>query len=161
MIYRAEGVCSVSDIREESFGTIGGKEKYYILSPVNDEKSTLFVPLNNERLCGMMRKLLSAEDICALCKELYDERLDWIPENRARNAAFRDILAIGDRRELIVLVNTVCERMESGKITGTDENTLRRATKMLYDEFKVTSDIASESNVIPLLRGELTLNAKI
>ena len=44
VIYRAEGFWKISDIRTESFGAIGGQEKYYILSPVNDEKSTVFVP---------------------------------------------------------------------------------------------------------------------
>lgn len=165
VIYRSEGVCVVSDIREESFGTIGEKEKYYILMPVNDEKSTLFVPLNNEKLCSMIRVLLSADEIMSLCDELRDTRFEWIEDNRSRNTYFKDLLSVGDRRDVIVIVNTICDRIKqmnnSGKkVTGTDENTLYRAVKMLYDEFKVTTDISSEADIIPLLCGELKLAEK-
>ena len=66
VVYRAEGVCRISDIKAESFGVIGSKENYYILTPLNDEKSTVFVPVANETLVGMMRPLLSAEEITAL-----------------------------------------------------------------------------------------------
>ena len=165
VIYRAEGVCKISDIRTESFGAIGGQEKYYILSPVNDEKSTVFVPLGNDVLLGMMRPLMSAEEICQLAEELRDRRLEWIPESRARNTMFRELLAVGDRRELIVLVNTVVEHMEAtvaaGKKPGsTDENALRRARRLLYEEFSATTDIGGEEDVVPLLRGELTVRNK-
>ena len=100
-----------------------------------------------------------------MVEELKEERMEWIPESRARNAAFRDILSAGDRRELIVLVNTVRERMEQHtamgkKPTGTDENAVRRAKKMLFEEFAITTDIADEEAVLSLLRGELTLGPK-
>ena len=66
VMYRAEGVCKISDIRDESFGAIGGQEKYYILSPLNDDKSTVYVPMGNDALLGMMRPLMSAEEICRM-----------------------------------------------------------------------------------------------
>ncbi len=162
VVYRAEGVCIVSDIREESFGAIGGKEKYYILTPMADKKSTVFVPVNNETLCAMMRKLLSAEEICELCASLRNERMEWIAESRARNTRFKEIMATGDRRELIILLNTVHEQISrtvaSGKRpTGTDENALRRAKQMLYDEFSFTLELRSEDDVVSLVLGELSI----
>ena len=165
VVYRSEGVCTVSDIREESFGAIGGKEKYYILTPVREERSTLFVPVNNERLCGMMRKILTAKEINALCEALRNERMEWIEENRARNGEHRNILSDGDREKLIVLVNTIVARTEEmasvgKKITGGDEGSLRRAITMLYAEFSETTDISSEDDIIPLLRAEIFLNDK-
>lgn len=165
VIYRAEGVCVISDIREESFGAIGEKNSYYILSPIGDKTSTLFVPVDNERLCSMIRRLLSPEEIMELAGELRDERLQWIPDSRARNLRYRDILSIGDRRELIVLINTVVAIMKEGKnsdkrLTGTDENALRRAKRMLYDEFTATSEIRTEDDVIRILAGELTVQPK-
>ncbi len=165
VVYRAEGVCVISDIREESFGAIGTKNKYYILSPVSDDRSTVFVPMDNECLCSMMRKLLSAEEIHSLAEALMAQRMDWISDNRARNARFREILSLGDRSELIVLVNTLQEHTdrllsENKKPTGMDENTLRRAKRMLFDEFSVTTDLASEDDIVSLLRGEMILKDK-
>ncbi len=165
VVYRAEGVCRISDIRVESFGAIGAKENYYILTPVNDEKSTVFVPVANELLVGMMRPLLSVEEVCRLTEELRDCRMDWIEEGRARNARFREILALGDRKELIVLANTVSEHMDEmiarrKKPNATDENALKRAKKLLFEEFSATTDLASAEDVLPLLRGELTVARK-
>ena len=165
VIYRSEGVCVISDIRSESFGMIGKEEYYYILTPVNDGKSTVFVPLANEKLVGFMRRLLTAEEISAMLEELRDQRMEWIPDSRARNNAFKEIILRGDRRELIVLVNTVSEKLdqiaESGRKAGsTDLNAIHRAEKMLYEEFSATTDIASMDKIIPLLRGEITLLAR-
>ncbi len=165
VIYRAEGVCVISDIRRESFGTIGEKTNYYILIPLNDEKSTVFVPTDNEALVKMMRPLLSVNEILQMAEELRHERLQWIPESRARNIQYREILSVGDRRELIVLANSVWEYMESVIANGkkpntTEENALKRATKLLFEEFSVTAEIASEEDILPVLRGEMTLLPK-
>ena len=165
VVYRAEGVCVISDIREESFGAIGSKENYYILSPVNDPKSTVYVPVNNERLCSMMRKLLSADEIMELCASVKSERMEWLPDSRGRNNLYREILSIGDRQALIILINTVNEYMnecvaKGKRPTGADENAIRRAKKMLFDEFSQTTNIASEEDIIPLLNGDITISNK-
>lgn len=165
VIYRSEGVCVISDIRSESFGMIGKEEQYYILTPVNDGKSTVFVPLANEKLVGFMRRLMSAEEINAMLGELRDERMEWITDSRARNNAFKEILLRGDRRELIVLVNTVSEKLDqiadSGRKAGsTDLNALHKAERMLYEEFSATTDVASMDKIIPLLRGQISLSPR-
>lgn len=165
VVYRSEGVCVVSDIRSESFGMIGREEDYYILTPVSDNKSTVFVPVNNEKLVAYMRALMSAEEITEMISELREQRMDWIAESRARNAAFKEVLALGDRRQLIIMLNTLAEKTEEIKAAGKkistgDLNVLRRAEKLLYDEFSATTDIACAKDIIRLLRGELTLNDK-
>lgn len=163
--YRAEGVCVISDIREERFGALGQVTKYYILSPVGDEKSTVFVPLDNEGLVSMMRPLLSAEQIMAAVSELREERMEWIEESRLRNMRFREIFSEGDRRHIIVLLNTVVEHSEMLRAAGrkvgtTDENAQYRAQSVLFEEFSMTTDLASLDEVLPLLRGEITLKDK-
>ena len=163
--YRAEGVCVISDIREERFGALGNVTKYYILSPKGDEKSTVFVPMDNEGLVSMMRPLLSATEIMEMVDELRDERIEWIEESRMRNIRFREIFSDGDRRLLIVLLNTVAEHSEMlramGKKVGSiDENAQYRAQMMLFEEFSMTTDLGSVEEVLPLLRGERTLASK-
>ena len=165
VIYRSEGVCVVTDIRIENFGTIGKEEQYYILTPINDGKSTVFVPLANERLVSFMRPLMSADEINAMADGLRDERMEWLPDSRGRNNAFRDVLSRGDRRELCVLVNTVNERLEQiavqGKKAGSTElSALSKAEKMLYEEFRVTTDISSIEQISLLLKGEILLGVR-
>ncbi|MBE6667349.1 MAG: hypothetical protein E7607_03455 [Ruminococcaceae bacterium] len=165
VVYRSEGVCIISDVREESFGAIGQKEEYYILTPVSDPRSTVYVPAKNEKLCACMRKLLCASEIIELCNSLKNERIEWLSDSRGRNNIYRDIISAGDRRDLIILINTILEKSDDNrehgrKIVITDENALKRAKKMLFDEFSASTDISSEEDIIPLLKGEISLSDK-
>lgn len=163
--YRSEGVCVISDICSQSFGAIGSAEKYYILSPIRDPKSTVFVPVNNQQLVGFMRELLNAEQIKKLTAEQRDERLEWISDSRARNNTWKEILSRGDRREIVTLVNTLAEKLDEIKQSGrkagsTDVSAFNRAQKMLYEEFSATTDISSCDDILPLLRGEIDIKGK-
>lgn len=165
VVYRAEGVCRISDIRAESFGSIGNTAMYYILTPMKDEKSTLFVPVGNPQLAGMMRPLLSAHQIAELSAQLRACRMEWIPETRLRNHRFREILGVGDRRELVVLVHTLRERIERAvadgkKVTATDEDVFHQACKLLLSEFSATTDLTSEEELLATLSGERMPNPK-
>lgn len=166
VIYRSEGVCLIRDIRPESFGTIGAREDYYILSPLRDPKSTVFVPVGNEALVRFMRELMNAEQIMRMAEELKEARLDWINDSRARNNAWKEILARGDRRELVMLCNTLSEKLEQltangRKASSTDMGALRRAERMLFEEFSATTDIASSDDVLSLLHGDIGLHDRL
>ena len=155
VIYRAEGICDIVDIRRESFAG-GEKADYYILSPRNDPNSMLYVPVDNERLTSMMRPLLSEKEIRALIKELRNDRLEWIDDSRARNAKFKEILSEGDRSAVLVLLNTVRERIAmneaNGKRSGTtDTGALSRACKLLRDEFSPAIPMTSDLQLYALL----------
>ena len=159
VVYRAEGVCDIVDIRKECFATVGDGEEYYILSPRNDANSSIYVPVYNERLTAMMRPIVTREELAAMVEELREVRLEWLPESRARHTAFREILSLGERRAMIVLVLTVKERIEqliaTGKKPGsTETGALARACKLLYDEISLVVPLSGEADLIALLRGE-------
>lgn len=163
VVYKSEGVCMISDVRAESFGA--PDELYYILTPQNDPKSTLFVPVSNERLTSLIRRLLSADEINEMVAALREERIEWAADSRSRNNAFKEILSCRERGQLTVLAITLWEKISetlaSGKKAGsTETGALRRAERMLYEEFSATTDISSQEDVIPFLRGEITLKAK-
>lgn len=160
--YRSEGVCIIIDIREENFGAGNGAEDYYILAPISDIKSTVFVPVNNERLVGYMHRLLQADELNGIISELREERLEWIPESRARNAAFKQLISRGDRRELIVLLNTLYDKIGEMKKTGkrvgtTDLGAMHKAETLLREELMMTTDFRLQDKLIDLLRGNISL----
>ena len=158
VVYRAEGVCDIVDIRKETFARPEG-EDYYILSPRNDANSSIYVPVYNEQLTALMRQILTRDELLRMLGELRGERLEWRPESRARNVMFREILAIGDRRALVVLVLTIKERIEQmaaeGKKAGsTETGALARACKLLRDEFSLVIPLSGDDDLIALLLGE-------
>ena len=161
--YRSDGVCKIIDIRKENFGVVGKDTLYYVLSPVSDEKSTFFVPVDNEALVSMMRKVLSADEIIELIEKVSKREVQWIDEVKPRGVYFKQLLSDGDREELIYLVHTISTHIraqdELGKrVYAADTNALKRAGKMLCDEFSMMIPLSNADEAIELVekvcRGE-------
>ena len=155
VIYRAEGICDIVDIKRQSFAG-GEKADYYILSPRNDPNSTVYVPVDNDRLTAMMRPLLTEREIRELILELRNDRLNWIPDSRARNTRFKDILSEGDRRKLIVLLQTVRDKIAEndsiGKRSGTTETgAMIRACRLLREEFSPAIPLSNDAELLDLI----------
>lgn len=156
--YRAEGVCVIRDIRQERFGE--AVETYYVLSPLNDPRSTIFVPLQNQRLLDRMKPLLSPEDLVAMAKETAGERIPWQGDSRARNTVWREILSEGDTRQLMVMLHTIraheAEETEKGvRVTGIDLTAKAKGERLLLDQCSMTTNLTEEEQIDRMLRGEL------
>ena len=151
--YRADGVCKIADIRQESFGVLAEPTLYYVLHPVHDEKSIFFIPVDNQMLVAKMRPLLSAEEIISLIKKVAERPLEWIPEAKPRANFFKGILSEGEREELVYLVrllkvHTEAMQFRGKKVYATDDATAKRAAQLLFAEFSMVLPIES-SNDIP------------
>lgn len=154
--YRSEGVCKITDIRKENFGVLGKDTLYYVLTPAGDEKSTFFVPTDNEYLVSMMRKMLSAEEIYELIRRVARREHEWIEDSKRRSTHFKEILANGDREELVLLVRSVKryinEQTSAGKkVYVTDLGAMQRANKLLFDEFSRMIPMSSPDEVPDLI----------
>ena len=68
ILYGAQGVCRIASIVRESFGS--GPVDYYVLKPVYNDNSTIYVPVENGDLTGKMRRILSSEEIIALIRSM-------------------------------------------------------------------------------------------
>lgn len=157
--YRSEGICVVAEIKRQRFGALNEFKDFYVLSPVSDPNSKLFVPTDNERLVAKMRPLCSADDVNALAERLKDERIEWIDISRPRTNAFRDIISEGNREVLIKLIHTIIDH-EKIHVTQGDLTTLSRAKKMLIDEFSFTTDIKTDADLMAVLTCEKKCNSK-
>lgn len=163
--YRSEGICVVSEIRSQKFGMLNEYKDFYILSPVKDPNSKLFVPTDNEALISKMRELCSADDVNALAEELLGKTLEWDSQSRRRSNFFKEILAGGDRELLISLIHTVIamenELSMIGKhVTQGDWTALERAQKMLVNEFSFTTDINDEQTLMAVIDCKIKCNNK-
>ncbi|MBQ8140367.1 MAG: CarD family transcriptional regulator [Clostridia bacterium] len=154
--YRAEGVCKISDIRTENFGVLGRDVLYYVLNPVGDEKSVFFVPVDNERLVSMMRKILSADEITDMIKASLLRGGEWISDSKQRSNRFKEILSVGEREELVLMIHILKRHIDDAAENGkksyiTDVNAMKRASKILFDEFSMTIPMSSPDDVIALI----------
>lgn len=163
--YRSEGVCIISEIKRQQFGALNKLMDFYILSPLSDPNSKLYVPVDNEELVSKMRPLCTADEINAMALELCDERMEWISDSRQRNSVLRGIIASGDRKTLISLINTFIYQEPvlaavGKKFTQGDEAILKRAKAMLVEEFSFTTDITTEKALMDVLECKTKCSAK-
>lgn len=138
VLYSAKGICKITGISEQKFG--GSKRKYYVLEPVYQKNSSVFIPADNEKLLSKMKPVLTKDEIDGIIHETVSCCPEWIENENERKLYFSGILAGGSRKELILLIKTIYEHRreltEKGKkLHACDEVTFKEAEALLYDEF--------------------------
>lgn len=144
VIYGTEGVCRVE--RVEKLRVSGQAALYYVLSPVYREGATVYVPLDNERLTGRMKRVLSTQELETLLAETVQTEPLWIDNPNERKQLYSAVLLGGDRQELLRLVRTLYLHREKliahGKhLRAADDQALRDAERMINGEFAVVLSI--------------------
>jgi len=143
LIYGTTDVCQMVGMRTEKLSN-GVEKEYYILKPVYEVNSTIFSPVDNGKM--KMRRILTVEEVYELFRIVPDDEDDWIDNDRMRMEKFSEILKSGDRRDLVKLIKALHskrrEQIENGKnFRSTDENVMKAAEKLLYNEFALILDI--------------------
>ena len=147
VLYGTNGVCKVVDIDERDCG--GRMVEYYILKPIYASNSTIFVPVNNEKLTSKMRYVLTKEEIDAKIRAIPEVQEEWMDDERARKEHFKDMVSRADTFELIQLIKMLMEHREKvvargKKLNVADERMLQEAEKMICDEFSYVLGIPKE-----------------
>ena len=160
ILYGSHGICKIIDITKQKFGN--DVKEYYILNPVNNPSSTIYVPADNKKLLDKMRRILSEEEIYELIKAIPDANTEWIDNKNERNELFRSILSNGDRGEIIKLIKVIYKHKEELKSLGkklhaSDEQFFREAEKVIYDEFALVLNIKYEQ-VLPFIIDQIEID---
>ncbi len=145
--YGTQGVCKVSDITVKQIGR--EKNNYYVLVPVRDERSTIFVPTDNEKLLKNMRPVLTQDEIDEIICSFSQEESNWIANDAERKEFCNSTVKNGDCKQLMRLINMLYLRRKDLKnqkkhIHIIDERYFKEAERLLYDEFSFVLNIAVE-----------------
>ena len=145
--YGTTGVCRITDMVSKNFD--GKLIRYYVLKPIHQTNEVVYVPVKNERLVAKMKKLLSAEEIEALVRDIPRCQIDWIEDDSARQTAYQAIVSNGERRELLGLIRVLYLRQRALKerhrhLRTADEQLLKTAEKLINDEFSAVLHISPE-----------------
>lgn len=150
VVYGTNGICVIEDIKPISFDYDNKEKMYYILKPLSNPSSTIFVPLDNKVLESRLRDIMTKEEINSLILHIGDKEIKWDKDRRSRNEKFHEILAGGVREDLLLMIrciNTKKQELTSeGKhLPATDSNTLKTAERLLEEEFSYVLDIVPEN----------------
>lgn len=144
VLYGKTGVCRIQEQKDIKIGK--QINSYYVLAPVSDGRSSVYVPCDNAELVERMRPLLSREEIDAILTEADDERQPWMEDRNQRAILYRSAIMDGDR---IRLIRVICclyrkkhERMEQGKrLSMMDEAALQECMRLIDEEFAMVLDL--------------------
>ena len=146
VLYGSNGVCMVDDVTEKRIGKT--KMQYYVLKPLCNNTSTLFVPTANQQLVSKMRRILTEDEAEAILRDL-PPCGDWNDNKQERSEQFRAIITEGSCVELIRLIRLVRthgqEQLAEGKrLHISDERFLKEAEKMVCEEFSLVLHISRD-----------------
>lgn len=160
VMYGQSGICKITEICDRKFGR--ETLKYYVLRPVYGDNTVIYCPVDSDKV--RIRKLLSAEEVVALIREMPAQQGDWIENDNLRKEAQTEILRRGDHKELIALIKTLYRKRTETENSGrrfhrADAEAMAQAEKILYQEFAQVLDIAPDG-VVPFIIGKIEKTAK-
>lgn len=137
VIYSHSGVCSVEDITETDF--YGGRTEYYVLRPLYDAGSLVYVPTDNETLVSRIRSAMTEEEVNGLINYMPVAENIWIDNDNKRKEAYSAILLENKPKQLTEMIHTLRLRREQQTLKKrrlhiADEHILERAQRILSDE---------------------------
>ena len=138
--YGINGMCNIEDIRPMQLSQSVEKMMYYILRPESNPKSTIFVPVNNQKLVSKMRELMTKDEINAMLVRMKDRTLEWEKDVRFRTESFHEILNNGVNQDLILMIRCLQRKRQElvqlgKKLPARDSNTLKTAERLVEEEF--------------------------
>ena len=162
VVYGAHGVCKIA---EHVTLKVGGREReYFVLKPVFDMKSTYYVPADNATVLQKLKRILSAEEIFEMIREIPGEDAIAVENEHERFHTYQDILNGGDRAKLIRLIRTLYLRQQKRKenkknLLMSDERFMKDAERILYEEFAYVLKI-DRDQVLPFITNQIEVEKK-
>lgn len=162
VLYGTQGICRITDVTQKDFN--GSLNLYYVLEPLYDDKSTIYVPVHNEMATAKLRHILSAVEVHDLIRTIPDESTIWVENMNERRERYKAIISSGDRKELVKLIKTLYEHQQNRKNEGKqpyteDERIMKSAEKILYEEFAHVLHIQPEQ-VVPFITQQISIEEK-
>lgn len=138
--YGTNGICTIEKIDMMSLVSDMPEMMYYVLKPENSDSSTVYIPLNNEKLVSKMRRVMTKKEIENMILDSKGKEIAWNSDRRFRTEEFHEILAAGVQQKMILMIDCIQKRkkslIDSGKkLPATDSNILKQAEKLVNEEF--------------------------
>ena len=141
------GVCRVVDIVDNPIDRLDKRRKYYLLEPVFVKGSTIYTPVDNDKV--IMRKIMNKEEAEDLIEHIKLIDTVWIQEEKRREQMYKEAIRTYACKSLVQIIKTLYLRKqnrlkEGKKVLSSDEQYLRKAEELLYSEMSLALSIPKE-----------------
>lgn len=138
LVYGNNGVCRVEEIRRERFS--GKPAMYYILHPLFDSRSKVYVPVENEKLASKLRPVMNRDMLKGMVRAARESTALWESDDRRRKESFHDVISNGLSAELLTVMKLLLLRKTElaqsvRRLHSADEKLLAQCEKIVGEEF--------------------------
>lgn len=137
VVYGAQGICKIDCIQTKQIGKQSAD--YYVLKPLFNENTSVFVPVDNKILTAKVQSVLSLEQAKILIESVPQIGILKFENENQKREQYKNIIAGGNREALIALIKTIFAERDVRRNTGkklniNDEQMLRKAEALIYNE---------------------------
>ncbi|MBQ4052623.1 MAG: CarD family transcriptional regulator [Clostridia bacterium] len=162
VLYGVHGVCKVTAM--ETREVAGQQREYYVLKPVFDRGTVVYVPTWNPRMTEKLHRILSPKEIYQMIRTMPNEEQLWVENEGDRKRVYHQALVSGDREQLVRLIKTLYLRQQKRAqqkktLLLSDEKFMKEAERILYEEFAYVLKI-DRDQVLPLIMQEIQVEEK-
>ena len=135
--YGTQGICQVEGIRSIRFEGCMEAREYYVLHPIGQIQSRIFVPVDNPRLTDRMRPVLSPDEIDQILFHAKEHHLAWVQDRKQRAELFHKILTERKPEALLLLAGCLYQHAqeEPKGLSSSDAQALKTAEAIIEQEF--------------------------
>ncbi len=150
IVYGSTGPCMVMDVTRLSMPGCDKKRKYYVLRPMHSGKSTIYSPVDNQKVTT--RQVMTRNEAEDLLSEIPNIEQVEIENEKTREDQYKDIIRNSDLRACIGLLKTLLRKRQiriaqGRKFTTVDEKYLRETEAMLCSELSIALETEYDSAV--------------
>lgn len=144
VVYGRTGICEVAEITTMKMAGVPKDKLYYILTPCKDKSGKIFTPVENDKV--VIRPVITKEEAEALLNQIPEIPELWIPNEKQREAKYKESMRTCECVEWIKIIKTLYVRKQSRlaqgkKITTTDERYLKMVESSLHSELSMALGI--------------------
>lgn len=141
------GICCVQDVTTLDISGVDKKRKYYLLKPVFQSTSTVYVPL--DAADKSIRKASSRQEADELIQSIPNIPLIPLADEKALERTYKEYIHEGSCIAWIRLIKTIYLRKEKRilkgcKVTAVDSRYFKLAEDFLYGELSVALNISRD-----------------
>jgi len=141
------GICCIQDITTLDITGVDKKRKYYLLKPVYQSGSTIYVPVDAAE--KSLRKATSRDEANELIRSIPDIPLIPLADEKTLERTYKEYMHEGSCEAWIKLIKTIYLRKEKRilkgcKITAVDSRYFKLAEDFLYGELSVALGISRD-----------------
>lgn len=146
VVYGVHGICEVEGIINQKFNSDSLARNYYVLRPVFEKASKIYVPVNSSIIAERMRPVLSQKEIDEIILSTLDEKIEWISDYKKRSEQFHRILSHRNEKEILQMISCLyLHSKESEKgLTSSNADMLKAAQNLIEQEFAFSLNIKPE-----------------